>query len=179
MGRDTDGIRRKNGEAPALDEVDRKLLGLLAEDATLTYAELGKRLNLSAPAVHERARRLKQAGVIQRTVAVLDANLVGKPLLAFVHVDTEGWGKSPAMMALALLPKVEEIHSVSGDACLILKVRTAGPGALDDVLARIYAVPGVQNTRSYVALRSHLERGVSPATGLEAPGTVHGDKRPH
>ncbi len=79
MARDTDGIRRRNGDTLALDEVDRKLLGLLAEDATLTYAELGKRLNLSAPAVHERARRLKQAGVIQRTVAVLDADLVGKP----------------------------------------------------------------------------------------------------
>ena len=174
MARDTDGIRRRNGDTPAVDAVDRRLLGLLAEDATLTYAELGKRLNLSAPAVHERARRLKQAGVIQRTIAVLDANLVGKPLLAFVHVDTEGWGKSPAMMAPALVPEVEveEIHSVSGDACLILKVRTAGPGALDDVLARIYAVPGVQNTRSYVALRSHLERGISPATGLEASGTM-------
>ncbi len=172
MARDTDGVRRRNGEAPAVDEVDRRLLGLLAEDATLTYAELGKRLNLSAPAVHERARRLKRAGVIQRTVAVLDANLIGKPLLAFVHVDTEGWGKSPAMMALALLPEVEEIHSVSGDACLILKVRTAGPGALEDVLARIYAVPGVLNTRSYVALRSYLERGTSPATGLETSGAM-------
>lgn len=64
------------------------------------------------------------------------------------------------------------IHSVSGDACLILKVRTAGPGALEVVLARIYAVPGVLNTRSYVALRSYLERGISPATGLEASGTT-------
>lgn len=87
-------------------------------------------------------------------------------------MNTEGSGKSPAMMALALLPEVEEIHSVSGGACLILKVRTAGPGALEDVLARIYVVPGVQNTRSYVALRSNLERGISPATGLEASGTM-------
>ena len=72
------------------------------------------------------------------------------------------------MMALALLPEVEEIHSVSGDACLILKVRTAGPAALEDVLGHIYAVPGVRGTRSYVALRSHLQRGTSPATGLAA-----------
>lgn len=149
-----------------MDQVDRSLLGLLAADATLTYAELGKRLNLSAPAVHERARRLKLAGTIQRTVAVLDAGLIGKPLLAFVHVDTNGCGQGPAMMALTDLPEIEEIHSVSGDACLILKVRTAGPGPLEDVLARIYSVPGVLRTRSYVALRSYLERGTSPASGL-------------
>lgn len=178
MARDTDGVRRKNGGTPAVDGVDRKLLSLLAEDATLTYAELGRRLNLSAPAVHERARRLKQAGVIRRTAAVLDAELVGKPLLAFVHVDTEGWGKSPAMMALAELPEVEEIHAVSGDACLILKVRSAGPGALEDVLARIYAVPAVKGTRSYVALRSYLERGTSAAVGVEGLGGAHGGAKP-
>jgi DNA-binding Lrp family transcriptional regulator len=65
-------------------------LALLEEDATLPYAELGRRLHLSPPAVHERARRLRQSGVIRRTVAVLDPGLVGKPFLAFVHVDTEG-----------------------------------------------------------------------------------------
>lgn len=171
MSRDTSSIRRRTSAGAVLDAVDRKLLSLLAQDATLTYAELGQRLNLSAPAVHERARRLREAGVIRRTVAVLDPDRVGKPLLAFVHVDTDGWGKSPAMMALAELPEVEEIHSVAGDACLILKVRSAGPGALEDVLARIYAVPGVKGTRSYVALRSYLERGTSAITGTEDAGT--------
>lgn len=178
MVRDTDGVRRRNGNAPAVDATDRKLLGLLAEDATLTYTELGRRLNLSAPAVHERARRLKQSGVIRRTVAVLDADLIGKPLLAFVHVDTEGWGKSPAMMALAELPEVEEIHSVSGDACLILKVRTTGPVALEQVLARIYAAPAVRSTRSYVAPRSYLERGTSAAVGVEDRGDALGGPGP-
>lgn len=171
MARDTVSIRRRASAGAVLDAVDRRLLSLLAQDATLTYAELGQRLNLSAPAVHERARRLREAGVIRRTAAVLDPDRVGKPLLAFVHVDTDGWGKSPAMMALAGLPEVEEIHSVAGDACLILKVRSAGPGALEDVLARIYAVPGVKGTRSYVALRSYLERGTSAITGAEDTGT--------
>ncbi|HEV7252042.1 MAG TPA: Lrp/AsnC family transcriptional regulator [Mesorhizobium sp.] len=163
----TNRVRRRGALSPAVDAVDRKLLGLLAEDATLSYAELGRRMNLSAPAVHERAKRLKEIGAIQRTVAVLDPELVGKPLLALVHVDTAGWGKTPAMMRLAELPEVEEIHAVTGDACLILKVRTAGPAALEDLLAHIYAVPGVRGTRSYVVLRTHLERGVSAAVGLD------------
>jgi DNA-binding Lrp family transcriptional regulator len=150
-----------------VDPVDRKLLAHLAEDATLSYAELGRRLNLSPPAVHERAKRLKETGVIRRTVAVLDPELVGKPLLAFVHVDTERWGKTPAMMRLAELPEVEEIHAVTGDACLILKVRTAGPAALEDLLAHLYAVPGVRGTRSYIALRTHIERGTQAAIGLD------------
>jgi hypothetical protein len=55
-----------------LDETDRKLLGLLAEDSTRSYAELGRLLHLSAPAVHERAKRLKQEGVIRATAALLE-----------------------------------------------------------------------------------------------------------
>jgi DNA-binding Lrp family transcriptional regulator len=167
MDRGTNRVRRRGSAPPAVDAVDRRLLGLLAEDATLSYAELGRRLNLSPPAVHERAKRLKETGAIRRTVAVLDPDLIGKPLLAFVHVDTEGWGKSPAMMRLADLPEVEEIHAVAGDACLVLKVRTAGPTALEDLLAHLYAVPGVRGTRSYVALRTHLERGTSAAIRLD------------
>jgi DNA-binding Lrp family transcriptional regulator len=167
MNKDTNRVRRRSSGSPVVDAVDRRLLALLSEDATLSYAELGQRLHLSPPAIHERVRRLREAGVIRRTAAVLDAGLVGKPLLAFVHVDTEGWGKSPAMMALGRLPEVEEIHAVTGDACLILKVRTAGPAALEDLLAHLYAVPGVKGTRSYIALRTHLERGTSATIGLD------------
>lgn len=165
--RNTNGVRRRMGASNDVDAVDRTLLGLLSTDATRSYAELGRRLNLSPPAVHERVKRLKAAGAIRRTVAVLDPDLIGKPLLAFVHVDTEGWGKSPAMMQLATLPEVEEIHAVSGDACLILKVRTAGPAALEDLLAHLYAVPGVKGTRSYIALRTHLERGTQAEIRLD------------
>ncbi|HYG85045.1 MAG TPA: Lrp/AsnC family transcriptional regulator [Azospirillum sp.] len=167
MEQNTKAVRRRTAASPAVDAVDRKLLGLLAEDATLSYAELGRRMNLSPPAVHERAKRLKEIGAIRRTVAILDPDLIGKPLLAFVHVDTEGWGKTPAMMRLADLPEVEEIHAVTGDACLILKVRTAGPAALEDLLAHIYAVPGVRRTRSYISLRTHVERNTSAAIWLD------------
>lgn len=178
MDRNTNGVRRRRSAPVPVDAVDRKLLGHLAEDATLAYAELGRRMNLSPPAVHERAKRLRETGVIRRTAAVLDPDLVGKPLLAFVHVDTRGWGKTPAMMRIAELPEVEEIHAVTGDACLILKVRTAGPAALEDLLAHIYAVAGVRGTRSYIALRTHLERGVTPEISLDGREAVPAPPEP-
>ena len=146
----------------ALDVVDRKLLSLLAEDASRSYAELGEILHLSPPAVHERVKRLRRDGVIQGTVAQLDGARLGRPLLTFIHVDTAGWGKSKSMLALAELPEVEEMHAVTGDACLILKVRTENPRMLEDLLARVYAIEGVRGTRSYVVLSSHVERGPRP-----------------
>ncbi|HIC81367.1 MAG TPA: Lrp/AsnC family transcriptional regulator [Kiloniellaceae bacterium] len=142
-----------------MDAMDRKLLGLLAEDATLSYKDMGERLHLSAPAVHERVKKLKKAGAITGTVARLDGAAVGRPLCAFIHMDTEGWGKSPELMAIQDDSRVEEIHAVAGDTCVILKVRCESTKALEDILHRLYQVPGMIRTQSYIVLNTYLERG--------------------
>src|SRR5580692_9731414 len=118
MVENTDGVRQKPADPARLDETDRKLLGLLAEDATRTYAELGRLLHLSAPAVHERAKRLKQDGVVKATVAALDGARLGRPLLAFVHVDTASWAVTRQLLQLSEFPDVEEIHTVTGESAM-------------------------------------------------------------
>ena len=154
----TNDVRRAPGSARPLDGFDRRILGLLAADAELSFAELGRQVGLSPPAVHDRVKRLKASGRLRGKVALLDGAAVGKPLLAFVHVDTAGWGKTDALLALRHLPEVEEIHSVTGDTCMLLKVRCASPLALEGLLQRLYTTPGVRGTRSYVVLSTALER---------------------
>ncbi len=143
-----------------LDEIDRKLLGLLTQNAELSYAELGSAVGLSPPAVHERVKRYKASGRIKRIAAQLDPGMTGKRFLAFVHVNTTGWGKSEALMRFRDLPEIEEIHSVTGDTCMILKVRMESTQAMEALLARLYALPEVISTKSYVALSTYLERPV-------------------
>jgi len=156
--RNTEAVRKPASAARPLDGFDRKILGALAADADLSYAELGQRVCLSAPAVHDRVKKLRASGCLRRTAAILDGPALGKPLLAFVHVDSAGWGKTQELMAMAELPEVEEIHCVTGDTCMLLKVRCASSRALEALLARIYATPGVKGTRSYVVLSTYLER---------------------
>jgi Lrp/AsnC family leucine-responsive transcriptional regulator len=156
----TDDIRLNARPVPPSDAMDRKLLAELVEDATLSYAELGKKVGLSAPAAHERVKRLRQRGAIRRVAALIDPQATDKTLLAFVHVDTAGWGKTTALMAIQRFPEVEEIHSVTGDACMLLKVRTDGAQSLERLLGHLYATPGVKATRSYVVLSTYLERPV-------------------
>lgn len=170
---ETENVPPKKTSPRALDGFDRRILAVLAEDAKRTYAEIGRAVGLSPPAVHERIRRLRDSGVISRTAAMLDGPAVGKPLLSFVHVDADGWGKSQAMMQLAAFPEVEEMHSVAGDTCVVLKVRTESPQALERFLSQVYVLPGIRGTRSYVVLSTYLERPVQadvtqvwPATGL-------------
>ena len=96
----------------------------------------------------------------------MDGPAVGKALLAFVHVDTTGWGKTAGLMDLAVLPEIEEIHSVTGDTCMMLKVRVADSVALEGLLAKLYDLPEVRGTRTYVVLSTYLER--SPQPGITA-----------
>lgn len=156
----TDDIRQNGQPTAAVDAMDRKLLAELVGDATLSYADLGRKVGLSAPAAHERVKRLRQRGAIRNVSALVEPYAVGKPLLAFIHVDTAGWGKTPVLMKIGRFPEVEEIHSVTGDACMLLKVRTDGPQALEQLLGHLYATPGVKATRSYVVLSTYLERPV-------------------
>lgn len=146
--------------AQGLDEIDRRLLGLLTENAEQSYVDLGKAVGLSAPAVHERVKRYKASGRIRTVAAQLDPAMTGKRFLAFIHVNTTGWGKTDAFMEIEKLPEVEEIHSVTGDTCMILKVRMESTQAMEALLARLYALPEVVSTKSYVALSTYLERPV-------------------
>jgi len=173
MKENTDDVRQNRKPTHSLDDFDRRILGALVQDAGLTYAALGKLVGLSAPATHERVRRLRKSGVLIGTAARVDGPAVGKPFLAFVHVDTQGWGKSQRMMKISGSPEIEEMHSVAGDTGMIMKVRTENAYALEVLLSQLYALPGVTSSRSYVVLSTYLERPIQAEITTEWPELPH------
>ena len=84
-------------------------------------------------------------------------------------MDAEGWGKSQRMMKLNAFPEVEEMHSVAGDTCVILKVRTANAAAMEKFLSQLYILPGVRSTKSFVVLSTYMERPIQPEITAEWP----------
>lgn len=168
MGKETEELRGSVAQAHRLDAFDRRILSALTENGRATYSEIGEQVGLSAPAVHERVKRLKRHAV-KRIGAQLDGPACGKNFLAFVHVDADGWGKSERMMKLQRFPEIEEMHSVAGDTCVIMKVRTANAQALERFLAQLYVLPGVTGTKSYVVLSTFLERGVQAEVTADWP----------
>ena len=169
MNKDKEDVQQNDKPARPLDAFDRKILRALTTDARLTYAEIGQVAGLSAPAVHERVKRLRASGALKGTTTCLDAEAIGKPFLSFVQVDAEGWGKSERMMRLQKFPEVEEIHSVAGDTCVMMKVRCANAQAMEAFLAQLYMLPGVRSTRSYVVLSTYLERPIQAEVTREWP----------
>lgn len=142
-----------------IDATDRTLLALLQQDAQSSYADLGKALNLSAPAVHDRVKKLKRAGVLRRYTVEVDADQMGYPICTLVQVYLSDATCSDVAPHLKDMAEIEECHSVAGEACLVLKVRTESPKSLEVFLTRVWKVPGVQRTNSMLVLDTYFDRG--------------------
>ena len=142
------------------------LLTALRADATQSYAALGKLAGLSAGAAHERVRKLRERGVIRRTTIDVDPVAVGRPVLAFVLVESTAWmGEEPVREALRGIAELEEAHVIAGSASLLVKIRTGSTEELQDVLRRLFAIDGVSGTQTIVVLETVFEG----AGGLPAP----------
>lgn len=146
-------------EESVVDDVDRKLLNLLQEDAAQAYAALGKAVGLSAGAAHERVRKLRESGVIRRTTVEVDPAAVGSGVLAFVMVDSSAW-MGDSGERFAAIPELQEAHVIAGSASVLVKVRTGTTEQLQDVLRRLYEIEGVSGTQATVALETFFERAV-------------------
>lgn len=154
-----------------MDEIDRRLVTLLQEDAGRSYAALGGIVGLSAGATHERVRKLRARGIVRRTTVEVDPAALGRGVLAFVMVESNAW-MGDSGEALAALPEVQEAHVIAGSATLLLKVRTATTEGLQDVLRRLYEVDGVSGTQATVVLETFFERPVSAADRTEDRGSA-------
>src|SRR5918992_4884904 len=128
-----------------MDDVDRALLRRLQDDATQPYAALGQAVGLSAAAAHERVRKLRTRGVIQRTTVTVDPDAVGLGVLAFVLVDADSW-MGDAQDAFAAIPEIEEADVIAGPAAMRLKVRAGDTPSLQRVLRQIFDIDGVTGT---------------------------------
>ncbi len=140
-----------------MEEINRKILALLARDGRLSFTELARQTGLSVSAVQQRVRRLEERGVIRGYTAQIDPEEAGLPLTAFVSIkpfDPAAPDDSPER--LAHLSAIEACHSVAGEESYILKVRVASPAALEELLQEIRAAASVA-TRTTIVLSTPYE----------------------
>ena len=140
-----------------MEEIDRRIVGLLSRNGRMSFTELARQAGLSVSAVHQRVRRLETEGVITGYVALCDPVVIGLPMTAFVSVkpfDPAAPDEVPEK--LRNLDAIEACHSVAGDENYILKVRVASPSALEDLLQQIRSIAQV-STRTTIVLSTAYE----------------------
>lgn len=138
-----------------LDPIDRRILRELQADATIPIAELAERVGLSQTPCWKRVKRLTEAGVIERRVAILDRDQLDLRLVVFVSVRTnrhdEEWLNAFAKGAAAL-PEVVEFYRMSGETDYLLKVVVRDIGAYDAFYKRLIAAAPLQDVSSSFAM---------------------------
>ncbi|MEO3806131.1 Lrp/AsnC family transcriptional regulator [Nonomuraea sp. B1E8] len=161
-----------------MDRTDWRIIGELQRDGRLSFNKLAQRVNLSAPAVAERVRRLEESGVITGYQARIDPSRAGQPLTAFVQMRCAHGRCLLKTTAAEDLPEVTEVHKLSGSWCTMLKVRVASMPHLEGLLERL-GEHGEMN--SHVVLSTPYEgRAVEPAPPRGRSVTAsEGWTRPH
>ncbi len=141
---------------PALvDEIDRKIVDLLRQDARLTNAALGAQVGLSAPSVFERIRKLEKRGVLKGYTVRVDEAALGKSLTAYIRL-TAAYDErhDPGLQAIIQDPDVLELYSVAGEDCFLIKTRASDPADLQALVNRIRGHITVQRSVTMIALNT-------------------------
>jgi len=135
-------------ENDILDPMNQRLLEELQADARVTIAELGRRINLSAPAVADRIQRLERAGVITGYRAEVDPKAIGFPIAAVVRIrpTTRHLQKIPELARE--IPEVVDCYRITGEDCFFVKLHLRSMDDLEEILDR-FLVLG-QTTTSIV-----------------------------
>ena len=124
----------RDPDFPPLDAVDHKIIAELSTDGRMSFAELGRRTNLSSPAVADRVKRLEQAGVITGYRAEIDPRALGYQLTAIVRVKPAVRQLSKIAELAGEIPQVEECLRITGEDCFYIKLHLGSIEELPTVL---------------------------------------------
>ncbi len=153
-----------------LDAIDRKILMVLQEDASLSVAEIGDRVGLSSTPCWKRIQRLEADGVITKRVALVDQNKIGLGITVFVSVESsdhsEAWLKRFAE-AVSAMPEVMEFYRMAGDVDYMLRVVVADMPSYDVFYKKLIAAVPLKNVTSRFAMEK-----IKSITTLPVPATA-------
>ena len=142
-----------------LDDLDRRLLALLQANARESTAQLARRLGVARTTVLARLARLEREQVITGYTVRLAADASDRSVQAFVGIVTDPKQGREVTRALAGLPELQQLSSVSGEFDYIALLRAETTARLDALLDEIGEIPGVARTTSSVVLARRVDRG--------------------
>jgi Lrp/AsnC family transcriptional regulator len=158
-------------EPRRIDAIDRKILCVLQEDATLSVADIGERVGLSATPCWKRIQRMEGEGIIIGKVALVDQNKIGLGLSVFVSIESNdhsgAWLKK-FTEAVSAMPEVIEFYSMAGDVDYLLRVVVADMQSYDIFYKKLIGVVALKNVTSRFAMEKIKSVTALPVPALEA-----------
>jgi len=150
-----------------MDAIDRKILSLLQQDASLSVAEIGNRVGLSSTPCWKRIQRLEADGVIEKRVALVDQDKIGLGVTVFVSIETgdhsQEWLARFAE-TVGSMPEVMEFYRMAGDVDYMLRVVVTDIQGYDAFYKRLIGSVPLKNVTSRFAMEK-----IKATTALPIP----------
>lgn len=143
-----------------MDDLDRRILAQLGQDARVSVAVLARRLKVARSTVQARLERLETGGMIAGyTLRLGEAAREGR-IHATVLLTVEPRAQVSILPRLKAFPEVERIHTTSGRVDLLLQLAASSTTQLDEVLDQIGGLPGIRGSESLIHLSTKLDRAL-------------------
>ena len=145
-----------------LDPIDVRILEELTEDARMPFVKLAKKLNVSNTLIHQRIRKLKEAGILQNAIYLVDSWKLGYQTQAYSSIIlTDSKFHRQVEEALSKIPEVVECANIAGRYALLAKVVATDNRHLREIIYdKIHPVEGVEGTNTTIVFEMAFERGV-------------------
>ncbi|WP_100447410.1 Lrp/AsnC family transcriptional regulator [Glycomyces xiaoerkulensis] len=151
-----------------MDEIDQTIVNLLRTDGRTSYAELARRVGLTAPSVQDRVSKLEKNGVITGYQAVVDPETVGLGITALIGIIPDNSADHLEICdKLRAIPQIESCYFLAGVECYQLKVRVPKMADLEKLIHQVSAIPGVAQTRTTITLSTKWEDRPQPVPPTE------------
>jgi Lrp/AsnC family transcriptional regulator, leucine-responsive regulatory protein len=148
-----------------LDQIDRRILELLSNDARRTIADIATRVNLSPAPVKRRIDRLRNSGVIAGYTVVLDHAMIGPSIDAFTELRFAGDADIDEILrAVAEIPEIQDVFTMAGDPDALLRIRVDDVEHLREVVNRLRRTGRVTGTKTLMVL-DHWSRHAAAGSG--------------
>ncbi len=152
-----------------MDEVDRRLLRLLAENSRASLRDLSRSLGVAVSTVHARLQRLIREGVIRRFTILPDYERLGYPITAVILVAVEGGMIEEVASRLAGEHNLVAVYDITGDYDLVLVGKFRSMDELNSFLKRLNKLPAIRRTVTSVVLKVFKEDPVAPLEETREP----------
>lgn len=142
-----------------LDAIDKKIIHILTDNAKSSLAYISKNVGISTTAVHQRIKKLEQAGVIENSISFLNPRKIGYKVVSYMGVYLEKPSHyQEAVKALQEINEVVEAHYTTGNYTIFLKVLCKDNDHLMRILNKIQKLKGVTRTETFISLEQSINR---------------------
>ncbi|WP_339837128.1 Lrp/AsnC ligand binding domain-containing protein [uncultured Flavobacterium sp.] len=145
-----------------IDGIDKEILRDLMEDARKPILQIAKKVGISGAAIHQRLKKLEQAGVIVGSKFIVNNKVLGYTTVAFVGIYLEkAANNSDAVRELKKIPEVLECHYTTGNWSVLIKIICRDNEHLMQMLnKKIQTIEGVSRTETFISLDQQIERQI-------------------